>query len=132
MQLCFAAIAATSNAAPASQADAAAANPCTNPAFQYGIESRTTGEIICVDERSINASGCTVGPSGEMVCPTGNVGAGGDSVTFRGNRGHKGTGSNGNAGPIGNNGLPVDPAAQTYLKQIEAYQAWAEREAARG
>ena len=28
------------------------------------------------------------------------------------------TGSNGNAGPVSADGLAVDPAAQTYLKQI--------------
>ena len=105
--------------------------PCPNPAYQTTIQP-PSGEIICVNEWSINEWGCTVGPSGEMVCPQGNVGAGGDSVTFRGNKGHRGTGSNGNASPVGGNGLPVDPAAVTYLKQIEEYQKWAEREAARG
>ena len=105
--------------------------PCPNPAYQTTIQP-PSGEIICVNEWSINEGGCTVGPSGEMVCPQGNVGAGGDSVTFRGNKGHRGTGSNGNASPVGGNGLPVDPAAVTYLKQIEEYQKWAEREAARG
>ena len=105
--------------------------PCPNPAYQTTIQP-PSGEILCVNEWSINEQGCTVGPSGEMVCPHGNRGAGGDSVTFGGNKGHRGTGSNGNAGPVGGDGLPVDPAAVTYLKQIEEYQKWAEREAARG
>merc|ERR1711994_1054643 len=48
--------------------------------------------------------------------------------TFRGTVGAKNTGSNGNAGPISAGGLPVDPAAQTYLKQIAAYQLWAEKQ----
>jgi hypothetical protein len=47
-----------------------------------------------------------------------NIGA--RSVTFRGNKGPAGTGSNGNAGPISaDTGLAVDPAAETYKKQIE-------------
>ena len=126
MQICVA-LAAASDAFPQGSAV-----PCANPAYQTAIQPRGGGAVICVNEWSINEEGCTVGPSGEMVCPAGNRGAGGDSVTFRGNKGHKGTGSNGNAGPIGDNGLPVDPAAVTYLKQIEEYQKWAEREAARG
>ena len=41
-------------------------------------------------------------------------------MTFRGNKGPAGTGSNGNAGPISaDTGLAIDPAAETYKKQIE-------------
>jgi hypothetical protein len=58
------------------------------------------------------------------VCRSGTFGAGNDRTTFRGNAGPHNTGSNGNAGPISEDGLPVDPAAQTYLKQIEAYKLW--------
>ena len=95
------------------------------------IKHCTTGEIIYVNEWSINAEGCTVGPCGEMVCPQGNRGVGGDSASFRGNKGPGYTGSNGNAAPLGADGRAVDPAAQTYLKQIAEYQKWAEREVAR-
>ena len=115
-------------AAPAPADD----GPCPDPAYKTQIQPATGGQIICVNEWSINASGCTVGPSGEMVCPAGTVGAGGDSATFRGNKGPKGTGSNGNSGAVDDNGLPVDPAVRSYLKQIENYKKWAEKEAARG
>jgi hypothetical protein len=67
-----------------------------------------------------------------MVCSNGNHGVGNDSVSFRGNKGPKGTGSNGNAAPVGADGRPVDPAVASYLKQIAAYTIWAEKEAARG
>ena len=36
----------------------------------------------------------------------------------RGNQGPGLTGSNGNAGPINGEGLPIDPAAETYKKQV--------------
>jgi hypothetical protein len=36
----------------------------------------------------------------------------------RGNQGPGLTGSNGNAGPISGEGLPIDPAAETYKKQV--------------
>ncbi len=97
----------------------------------------------------IKFQGCLVGPNGARVCPQGAVGSAGDRVTFRGNKGHRGTGSNGNAGPIDSvnnisrllshsddqidfifqNGFAVDPAAVTYLKQIEAYEKWALQQA---
>jgi hypothetical protein len=35
-----------------------------------------------------------------------------------GNQGPGLTGSNGNAGPISGEGLPIDPAAETYKKQV--------------
>lgn len=63
--------------------------------------------------------GCTVGYC-EKVCPTGAFTNDNRSVTFRGNKGPEGTGSNGNAGPVSaDTGLAVDPAAETYKKQIQ-------------
>merc|ERR1719158_2224816 len=70
------------------------------------------------DANTVDANGCTVGYCAR-VCPTGAVTNDGRFTTFRGNRGSPGTGSNGNAGPITANSLPVDPAAVTFLKQIE-------------
>jgi len=68
------------------------------------------------DANTVDANGCTVGFCAK-VCPTGAITNDGRSVTFRGNRGPAGTGSNGNAGPI-SGGLPIDPAAETFKKQI--------------
>ena len=62
------------------------------------------------------------------MCSTGSFGAGNDKSTHRGNAGPPGTGSNGNAGPIDAAGHAVDPAAQTYLKQIAAYEIWAKQQ----
>jgi len=76
---------------------------------------------------NVDAAGCTVGYCSKN-CPTGAFTNDGRKNTFRGNVGAKNTGSNGNAGPISADGLPVDPAAQTYLKQIAAYQLWAEKQ----
>merc|ERR1711950_37431 len=88
-----------------------------------------TGEVIAVDAENIDINGCLVGPSGEKVCPLGAFGADGQSrVLARGNKGPGQTGSNGNAGPINAAGQAYDPAAETYKKQILAYQAWAERQ----
>ena len=82
---------------------------------------------IGVDGLDIN--GCLVGPSGERVCPQGAFGSDGRTkTTFRGNQGPEHTGSNGNAGPVNAAGQPVDPAAETYRKQIEQYQRWAEQQ----
>ncbi|XP_040574373.1 uncharacterized protein [Lepeophtheirus salmonis] len=84
-----------------------------------------TKEVIAVNEDSMDAYGCLVGPCGEKVCPIGAIGADGKSrVTFRKNQGPGQTGSNGNAAPINEQGVAVDPAAVTYLKQIEAYKKW--------
>ena len=75
--------------------------------------------MIPVDGESLDAGGCLVGPSGERVCPLGAFGADGRSrVQFRGNQGPGLTGSNGNAGPVNQAGQPVDPAAETYKKQV--------------
>merc|ERR1712179_554293 len=88
-----------------------------------------TGELIDIDAESLDVNGCLVGPSGEGVCPLGAFGADGQSrVLARGNKGPGQTGSNGNAGPINAAGQAYDPAAETYKKQILAYQAWAERQ----
>ncbi len=106
--------------------------PAAKSGYTRAITHCTTGEVIYVNEWSINAEGCTVGPCGEMVCPQGNRGVGGDAASFRGNKGPGYTGSNGNAAPLGSDGRAVDPAAITYLKQIEAYKIWAEKEAKRG
>ncbi len=71
-----------------------------------------------------------VGPDGSRNCPNGAFGSSGDKVTFRGNVGHRNTGSNGNAGPLDAQGLPTDPAAVTYLKQLEAYKIWEQQQEA--
>ena len=92
--------------------------------------------------------GCVVGPCGDMNCPNGAFGVGNDRVTFRsgldklndifksllnvfflsffnrGNAGPRNTGSNGNAGPVGADGRPVNPAEIAYLKQLENYKKW--------
>ena len=98
------------------------------PQFQpYSqVVNSQTGEVIPIDEASLDISGCLVGPSGERVCPLVAVGSDGQSrVSARGNRGPGNTGSNGNAGPVNAAGAAYDPAAETYKKQIIAYQAWA-------
>ncbi len=41
----------------------------------------------------------------------------------RGNQGPGLTGSNGNAGPISAQGLPIDPAAETYKRQVRPVTA---------
>merc|ERR1712226_1789668 len=88
-----------------------------------------TGEVIDIDAENLDVNGCLVGPSGERVCPLGAFGSDGQSrVLARGNKGPGQTGSNGNAGPINAAGQAYDPAAETYKKQILAYQAWAERQ----
>ena len=85
--------------------------------------------MIPVSRENLDSAGCLVGPSGERVCPLGAFGADGQSrVVARGNRGPGQTGSNGNAGPINSAGQAYDPAAETYKKQILAYQAWAEQQ----
>ena len=73
--------------------------------------------------------GCTVGYCAK-VCPTGAFTNDNRSVTFRGNKGPAGTGSNGNAGPINQSGVAVDPAAVSLLKQQQEYIKWAERQVA--
>jgi len=86
------------------------------------------GDPYFANANSVDANGCTVGYCSK-VCPTGAITNDGRFNTFQGNRGAAGTGSNGNAGPI-SGGLPVDPAAETYKKQIAAYTLWAERQQA--
>lgn len=49
-------------------------------------------------------------------------------MSFKGNRGSAGTGSNGNAGPLNQAGVAVDPAAVSLLKQQEEYTKWAEQQ----
>jgi hypothetical protein len=49
-------------------------------------------------------------------------------VSFRGNQGAAGTGSNGNAGPLSNTGFAVDPAAESLKKQQIAYIEWAKKQ----
>lgn len=39
-------------------------------------------------------------------------------------QGPRNTGSNGNAGPVGADGRPVNPAEVSYLAQIERYKQW--------
>ena len=93
------------------------------------IVSRSSGEVIPVGADGLDINGCLVGPSGERVCPTGAFGSDKKSkVTFRGNLGPGYTGSNGNAGPVNAAGQPIDPAAETYKRQIEQYQRWAEQQ----
>eukprot|EP00096_Caligus_rogercresseyi_P010413 TRINITY_DN3786_c0_g1_i2.p1 TRINITY_DN3786_c0_g1~~TRINITY_DN3786_c0_g1_i2.p1 ORF type:complete len:131 (-),score=21.84 TRINITY_DN3786_c0_g1_i2:99-491(-) len=88
------------------------------------IHCQTKADIP-VNEDSIDVAGCLVGPCGEKVCPIGAIGSDGRSkVTFRNNQGPGQTGSNGNAAPINEQGVAIDPAAVTYLKQIEAYKKW--------
>ena len=65
-----------------------------------------------------------MGPCGDRVCPQGSIGVGNDAATFRSNKGPKNTSSNGNAAPLGADGRPVDPAAVSYLAQIERYKQW--------
>merc|ERR1711971_1096409 len=93
------------------------------------ITNIRTGELILVNADNLDSAGCLVGPSGERVCPIGAFGADGQSkVLARGNKGPGLTGSNGNAGPVNAAGLAIDPAAETYKKQIIAYQRWAEQQ----
>merc|ERR1711899_151955 len=86
-----------------------------------------TGLPWNADANTVDANGCTVGYC-SRVCPTGAITNDGRFVTNRGNKGSAGTGSNGNAGPVNAAGFAVDPAAETYKKQIAAYQAWALRQ----
>ena len=64
------------------------------------------------------------------VCPTGAFTNDNRFVSQRGNQGPRGTGSNGNAGPINQAGLAVDPAAVSLLKQQQEYTKWAEQQVA--
>ena len=57
-----------------------------------------------------------------QVCPTGAVTSDGRAVTFRGNVGPTGTGTNGNAQSLNGAGLPIDPAAETFKKQASELQ----------
>ena len=108
--------------------------PLTDIDYCFGVSKNGRSEdtisnrnAIGVDGLDIN--GCLVGPSGERVCPQGAFGSDGRTkTTFRGNQGPEHTGSNGNAGPVNAAGQPVDPAAETYRKQIEQYQRWAEQQ----
>merc|ERR1712018_550613 len=88
-----------------------------------------TGLPWNADANTVDANGCTVGYC-SRVCPTGAITNDGRFVTNRGNKGSAGTGSNGNAGPVNAAGFAVDPAAETYKKQIAAFQATALRQQA--
>merc|ERR1712029_116705 len=89
------------------------------------------GEPFYPDAGTVDANGCTVGYCSK-VCPSGAVTNDGRQVTFRGNKGPTGTGSNGNAGPLNQAGFAVDPAAVSLLKQQEEYVKWAEKQAKLG
>merc|ERR1712168_189937 len=81
--------------------------------------------LAAVSSSLVDQTDCEVGPSGEKVCKTGTYGADGKSkVEHAGNVGAGLTGSNGNAAPLNVEGQAYDPAAETYKKQIEAYQVW--------
>ena len=103
---------------------------CVGGSLGFGVNGKSedtdsNGNGIGPD--GLDSNGCLVGPSGERVCPQGAFGSDGRTkVTFRGNQGPKHTGSNGNAGPVNAAGQPIDPAAETYRRQIEQYQRWAE------
>merc|ERR1712002_858614 len=88
-----------------------------------------TGLPYNADANTVDANGCTVGYC-SRVCPTGAITNDGRFVTNRGNKGSAGTGSNGNAGPVNAAGFAIDPAAETYKKQIAAFQATALRQTA--
>merc|ERR1712018_542002 len=88
-----------------------------------------TGLPWNADANTVDANGCTVGYC-SRVCPTGAITNDGRFVTNRRNKGSAGTGSNGNAGPVNAAGFAIDPAAETYKKQIAAFQATALRQTA--
>merc|ERR1712037_243779 len=70
-------------------------------------------------------------PNGDPFYPdAGTVDANGCTVGYCAKEGPTGTGSNGNAGPINQVGLAVDPAAVSLLKQQQEYIKWAERQVA--
>jgi len=86
-------------------------------------------EKLGVDEFGCNVDYCS------KVCPTGAFTNDGRQVTFRGNVGAPGTGSNGNAGPLAYTAagaVPVDPAAESLKRQQERYVKWAEQQIENG
>merc|ERR1719402_1114796 len=86
------------------------------------------GEPYYDNVGGFDEDGCLIGYCSK-VCRPGAITNNGRRAMFRGNKGPDGTGSNGNAGPVDQNtGLAIDPAAETYKKQIAAYQEWAERQ----
>merc|ERR1712150_257726 len=87
------------------------------------------GQPFYSNANTVDENGCTVGYCAKN-CPTGAFRNDGTKVTQRGNKGPEGTGSNGNAGPINQAGLAVDPAAVSLLKQQERYTKWAEQQVA--
>merc|ERR1719266_875068 len=87
------------------------------------------GDPFYENAGTVDENGCTVGYCSK-VCPSGAFTNDNRSVTFRGNKGPAGTGSNGNAGPINQSGVAVDPAAVSLLKQQQEYIKWAERQVA--
>merc|ERR1719244_1110138 len=84
------------------------------------------GQPFYSNANTVDENGCTVGYCAKN-CPTGAFRNDGTKVTPRGNKGPEGTGSNGNAGPINQAGLAVDPAAVSLLKQQQAYIEWAKK-----
>merc|ERR1712018_902086 len=87
------------------------------------------GDPFYENAGTVDENGCTVGYCSK-VCPSGAFTNDNRSVTFRGNKGPKGTGSNGNAGPPSSSGVAVDPAAVSLLKQQQAYIEWAKKQVA--
>merc|ERR1739842_65054 len=88
------------------------------------------GDPFYENAGTVDENGCTVGYCSK-VCPTGAFTNDDRFVSFKGNRGATGTGSNGNAGPINQEtGVAVDPAAVSLLKQQQDYIKWAEQQVA--
>lgn len=87
------------------------------------------GDPFYENAGTVDENGCTVGYC-DKVCPNGAFTNDNRFVTFRGNKGSAGTGSNGNAGPVNQGGFAVDPAAVSLLKQQEEYIKWAEKQVA--
>merc|ERR1712223_2110806 len=105
---------------------------CCAPLLVFGRPQELkcpNGDPFFSNAGTVDENGCTVGYCAK-VCPTGAFTNDDRSVTFRGNKGPAGTGSNGNAGPINQSGVAVDPAAVSLLKQQQEYIKWAERQVA--
>ena len=95
---------------------------CTN------ASTCSNGDPYYENVGSVDENGCLIGYC-DKVCPSGIYTKSTGKVTHGGNKGPGRTGSNGNAGPVDQaTGLAVDPAAETYKKQIAAYILWAEKQ----
>ena len=99
------------------------------PQIYGGDFEKFCGLLRIYELYQFSFQGRTVGYCAK-VCPTGAFRNDGTQTAFTGNKGPTGTGSNGNAGPINQVGLAVDPAAVSLLKQQEEYIKWAERQVA--